>query len=349
MFGVVPLVAATDVVPARIVYLASAALGVVSSFGVALSDGPIPALCFRALAGIALAGTYMPGLRALTDGTDGPLRARIAALYTSSFTVGTALSFLLGRAGILWGWRWAFIVAAITGLAGLLIAWLMLPSARVKLRPRRRAVFPFRAAFQNRDAAILIVAYAATIWGATGLKQWIVLFLGFCSGTLAQNGWGMLAVAALINLLGVPAGLWGNEIAIRFGLRITASLVFLASAVATGLFGFAAILPFGAAAAAALAASFIAQGNFSNLTSGLLAVAMPRYAGATMALYSCIGFAAGFVGNVLFGMTLDRFGGASQWNAWIMSFATCGLACLVGGIATLFLSQHVGQKAELSG
>jgi len=104
MFAVVPLVAATDRVPARTVYLASAALSIASSFGVALSDTFAPALCFRALAGMGLAGMYMPGLRALTDGIDGRRRARIAALYTSSFTIGVALSFLLGRAGIAWGW-----------------------------------------------------------------------------------------------------------------------------------------------------------------------------------------------------------------------------------------------------
>ena len=51
------------------------------------------------------------------------------------------------------------------------------------------------------------------------------------------------------------------------------------------------------------------QGNFSNLTSGVLAVAAPRYRGATIGLYSCIGFGAGFLGTLLFGVTLDQFGG----------------------------------------
>jgi MFS family permease len=65
-----------------------------STVGVAFSDALLPALGFRALAGIALAGMYMPGLRALTDDTEGPRRARIAAFYTSSFTVGAALARL---------------------------------------------------------------------------------------------------------------------------------------------------------------------------------------------------------------------------------------------------------------
>jgi MFS family permease len=153
---------------------------------------------------------------------------------------------------------------------------------------------------------------------------------------------------SLISLLGVPAGLLGVELAIRYGLRLAATLIFLAAATVTGLFGFTAMLPFGAAAVAALAASVVAQGTFSNLTSGLLAVVVPRYAGVTMALYSCVGFGGGFLGNVLFGVTLDGFGGAVERRAWIMSFGTCGVAFIVGAGVTLFLSPHV-ERAPTAG
>jgi predicted MFS family arabinose efflux permease len=344
MLGVVPLVAATDRMPARTVYLACAALGVVSSFGLTLSETFAPALLFRALAGLGLAGMYMPGLRALTDGTAGARRARVAALYTSSFTVGTALSFLLGRAGFIWGWRAAFMVVSIMSLAGLAIAWAMLPRQAVPATPEK-TLFPLRAILQNRNAVILIAAYTATIWGAVGLRQWVVVFLGFCAGDPTRTDWSMLAVAAIINLLGVPAGLWGNELAIRFGLRFTAILVFVATAIVTGLFGLAALLPVLLASLAALAVGFIAQGNFSNLTSGLLAVAAPQYAGATMALYSCIGFGGGFFGTVLFGFTLDRFGGADQLGAWVACFGSSGIACLLGAAAMALLSRDIERQA----
>ena len=340
MLGVVPLVAATDRLSARMVYLASAALSVISTLGVALSDTFGPALCFRALTGLGLAGMYMPGLRALTDGMDGPRRSRVAALYTSSFTVGTAVSFLLGRAGILWGWRAAFIAAGAAGFAGFAIAWAMLPRPTARPAPPKM-LFPLRAVMQNRDAVVLIAAYTATIWGAVGLRQWVVVFLVFCAGDPARTDWSMLAVAALTNLLGVPAGLWGNELAIRFGLRLTAVAVFGVSAIAMAFLGFAALLPYLAAAFVALAISFIAQGNFSNLTSGVLAVAAPQHAGATMALYSCIGFSGAFVGTVLFGAALDVFGGTSQLSAWVAGFATSALACLLGAAATLWLSRDV--------
>ena len=340
MLGVVPLVTTTDRIPPRTVYLVCAVLSVISSFGLALSDAFGPALFFRAITGLGLAGMYMPGLRALTDGIKGARRARVAALYTSSFTVGTALSFLLGQAGILWGWRAAFMVAALAGLAGFVISWAMLPRSSDKPGPAK-TFFPLRAVLQNRSAVILIIAYTATIWGAVGLRQWVVVFLGFSAGDPTHTDWNTLAVASLINLLGVPAGLWGNELAIRFGLRFTSILVFVVTAVVTSLFGLSSLLPFLLAALAALAVGFIAQGNFSNLTSGLLAAADPRNAGATMALYSCIGFGGGFLGTVLFGFTLDRFGGINQLAAWVASFGSSGIVCLIGAAAMALLSRDV--------
>src|SRR3984893_696602 len=129
MLAVLPLVSLTDRQPARRVYLASSALSALSCFGVALCDSLLPALGYRAVAGIALAGMYMPGLQALTEGVEGTMRARIAAWYTSSFTIGASLSFLLGRIGTLLGWRSAFVLAGILSTAGVVIAWAALPRA----------------------------------------------------------------------------------------------------------------------------------------------------------------------------------------------------------------------------
>ncbi len=179
------------------------------------------------------------------------------------------------------------------------------------------------------------------------MRQWIVVFLAFCAADQAgapAQAWIMLAVGALISFLGVPAGLLGNELSIRYGLRNIASLVFLLSAFAGGLFGFTAMLPYVAVLCLAVAVGFVVQGNFSNLTSGVLAVAAPRHRGATIGLYSCVGFGAGFLGTLLFGVTLDLFGGTSQLGAWVLSFGTCGLACLAGAAATMFLSRDVWQR-----
>jgi len=342
MLGVIPLVGLTDRVPARTIYLASNVLGALACFGIALSGGLLPALFWRGLAGVALAGMYMPGLRALTDGMEGPRRARAAAWYTSSFTLGSSLSFLLGRAGIDWDWHAAFAVAGALGIAGVLLAWAALPRAQAGLAEPPRTVFDPRPVLADRDALVLIAGYAATIWGTAGLRQWIVVFLAFCADATTP-GWSMLAVGALIGFLGVPAGLLGNELMLRFGLRATALGVFLLSAAANGLFGLVAGLPYAAVVVLALVAGFVVQGNFSNLTSGVLAVGDPRHRGAIVAAYSCIGFAGGFVGTLLFGVALDRFGGTARLAAWAAAFGTCAVACLAGAVATALLSRDLGR------
>jgi predicted MFS family arabinose efflux permease len=346
MLGVLPLVTLTDRIPARTIYLVSSAFSAVSSLGVALSHGLLPALGWRAVAGAALAGMYMPGLRALTDGVHGARRARIAALYTSSFTLGASLSFLLGQAGIAWGWRSAFILAGVLGGIGTLLAWAALPRPDIAPAGQVQPMLDVRAVFGNRDAVVLTLGYAAVIWGSVGLRQWIVLFLASCAIGQRPVAWSMLAISTVIGLLGVPAGLLGNELSLRFGLRRVAVVVFLLSGLVNAIFGVVALLPYGAVVAASLIAGFIAQGNFSNLTSGILAVAAPSHGGATVALYSCIGFGGGFLGTLLFGVALDGFGGTTAPAAWVVAFATCGMACLGGALATGLLSREPWSPAS---
>jgi predicted MFS family arabinose efflux permease len=345
MVGVLPLVALTDRAPARTIFLVCSALSALSSFGIALSNSLLPALAWRGVGGMALAGMYMPGLRALTDGMTGTTRARAAAWYTSSFALGSSLSFLLGQAGLLGDWHYAFLASGALGIIGVLLAWAVLPRMNAGHVAERPSAMPnFRRVLGHRDVLALVVGYTATIWGTAGLRQWIVVFLAFCAaeqGGKVAPGWSMLTVGALVGLLGVPASLCGNELSLRFGLRAAAMGVFLVSALVNALFGFAAMLPFGSVVVLAVAAGFIVQGNFSNLTSGLLAVAEPRLMGATVAVYSCIGFAGGFVGTLLFGLTLDFFGGAARLAAWVLAFGTCAVACLAGGIASLFLSRDL--------
>jgi predicted MFS family arabinose efflux permease len=347
MVGVIPLVALTDRLPARTIFLTCSVLSALSCFGIALSDGLLPALVWRAAGGIALAGMYMPGLRALTDGMAGTKRARAAAWYTSSFTLGSSLSFLLGQAGRLSNWRSAFVLSGVLGALGVLLAWAALPRMNAEVATDRfGTMVGFRRALGDRNVLALIVAYAATIWGTAGLRQWIVVFLAFCVANQggAAQGWSMLMIGAVIGLLGVPAGLCGNELSLRLGMRATAMGVFLVSVLANALFGFAAMLPYGAVVVLAMVAGFVVQGNFSNLTSGLLEVADPQRRGVVVAVYSCIGFAGGFLGALLFGVALDRFGGSARLVAWVMAFGVCAIACLAGSIATAFLQRDLGRS-----
>jgi MFS family permease len=71
------LVALTDRLPVRRVYMLGTGLTALSHFGFALfADGFWSALLLRMLAGIGWAGTYMPGLKAIADPLEGTAQSR---------------------------------------------------------------------------------------------------------------------------------------------------------------------------------------------------------------------------------------------------------------------------------
>jgi MFS family permease len=72
MLAVIPLVSLTDRRPGRQLYLASSVLSALSCVGMGLCDSLLPALGFRALAGIAMAGMYMQESAALSRRTPVP-------------------------------------------------------------------------------------------------------------------------------------------------------------------------------------------------------------------------------------------------------------------------------------
>ena len=347
MLGVLPLVSLTDAIAARHIYLACSALSAISCLALAVVGDWRLALLWRGIGGVTLAGMYMPGLRAVTDGLTGLARARVAAAYTSAFTLGTSLSFLTGQIGIVLDWRSAFVLAGVLGILGTALAFRCLPRIPPP-RARRRYLPDLRPVLRNRASMTLVASYAATIWGCAGIRQWIVLFLLYCAGsaTGVAQGWTMLLAGTVINALGVPAGLLGNELSLRFGLRRAAIVTFLLSTFVCITFSFVASLPYGLALAAALLAGFVLQGNFANLTTALLMVADPVTRGATMALYSCVGFGGGFLGTLLFGLTLYLAGGPNRGNAWTLAFATCGMACLAGALVLRALPPSLGRAGD---
>ena len=93
----VPVLASvTDRHDARRIMGLGALLGIISALGYAFgARGFWSALALRFVAGISLAGIYMPGLKVVSDNTEGALHSRFVSFYTASFSIGASLSYLL--------------------------------------------------------------------------------------------------------------------------------------------------------------------------------------------------------------------------------------------------------------
>lgn len=334
MTAVPVLSSLTDRYDARRIHVGSCLLAAVSNIAFAFfADGVVSAAAFQALAGAGLGGTYMPGLKALTDRVTGPRQGRFIAFYTSTFGIGTSLSLLLaGWLGRWISWNWAFgLLAAGPAAAALIVFQGLAPLEPARLSGGQGALLDNFRVLRDRSVLAYVLRYAAHCWELFGLRSWMVAFILFGYG-LAQSGrpaLGATEAAATINLLGIPVSILGNEAAVRFGRGRYIPVVMAASGSLAWFAGFSAGWPWWVMLVL-LAVYFIAiMSDSAALTAGLVASTPPHQRGAAMAVYSFGGFGAGFLAPLVFGLVLDVAGGKSAPTAWGFAFGSLGIGCLL--------------------
>lgn len=334
------LASLTDRVDARRVVLAGTATVAAAAAGFALfAQGLWSASFFQALAGVGLAGVYMPGLRALVDRYRGAHQPRAVAFYSASFSLGTALSFFaVGVAADAFGWRVAFAMAAGAALAGTLVVALAL--APVPPPPPGR-LLDFRPVLANRRAMGYVLGYGVHVCELFGLRSWMVAFLAFSlSLSAGAAGPAPATVASLAALVGMVASLGGAEVAAR-AERARAIIAFmLASAAASAGIGFAAALPYGAVIALVLVYQALVMLDSAALTTGAVLSAEEGRRGATLAMHSVAGFIGAAVGPITVGVVLDLMGGGETPAAWGAAFAAMGAIALLGPVALALLGRR---------
>ncbi|KIH76516.1 Nitrate/nitrite transporter NarK [Geoalkalibacter ferrihydriticus] len=334
------LVGMTDRIDTRRIYLLATALAALGSLGFALwAQGMLTAMFFQAVVGAGLAGTYMPGLRLLTDHFRGPVPSRGVAFYTATFGLGTTGSLLLAGALEPVGWQWAFVVAALGPLIAGPMVLISFPA-----RPPQASgappglLFDFRPVFRNREAMSYIFGYAAHCWELFGLRSWMPAFFAFSMGLTATQGgfwFGAAALAAWVNMIGPLASILGNEVAVKKGRRRLVLSTMAGSGVLACLVGFSAPLPLIIVFTLMTIYFLFVMGDSAALTAGLVAAAEPGRKGAAMALHSLMGFGAGFLAPLAFGLVLDLAGGNESVTAWGLAYVALGFWSLFAVVAAL--------------
>lgn len=320
------LVSLTDRLDARRVYLASAALSGFALAGFALFARSFEAALFWWwLAGLGLAGTYMPGLKALTDRLPVAVQSRGTAFYTASFGVGAGLSYLwleLSRSAFVWPVLFgiaAFCVALAVLLVFCAVAAGQLPPPTHVARGRWRSVLG------DRRILAFCGAYFGHNWELFGFRSWLVAYIAWTHGN-APDAWTAMPglIAALATFLAVPASILGNEGAQRWGRSRWLNRVMPLSGGLALLVAFAGAQPSWLLVPLLLLYAASMNLDSAALTAGLLTETPAEKRGTALALYSTIGFAGGFVGPVAFGMALDAFN-RSTHAGWAAGFVTLAI------------------------
>jgi MFS family permease len=328
----VPLATAlTDRIDAKKVYLVGGLLATSGLLGMGiLADNFWTALIFMAINGAGLAGTYMPGLKILSDRIKTGELSRHIAFYTAFFGIGTGFSYLCSG----WildglGWRYVFGIIALGPFTALLIVLIFIPALTHEkwhgpIHIRLHDIFPvdkWRLVLQDKTASGFIFGYTVHSIELFASRSWLVAFFAFCAITTGDSFLlTATTLAGVINFFGVPASITGNEIALRIGRQKWIFIVMLTSAA----FGMALALSTGQSwwliIALATGHAIFIMADSATLTAGLVVSAQENIKGAAMGLHSLMGFGGGLLGPAIFGFVLDLAGSRSSQIAWVWAY-----------------------------
>jgi MFS family permease len=326
------LLALTDRVPARRIYLIGTGATALAHLGFAFAGGFWEGLAWRALAGIGWAGAYMPGLKAIADPLTGAAQSRAVSWHAAGVGTAGALSFAVsGAMAALAGPEAAFLLGGAMAAGAFAIALLVLPDAPPPRRAGGGRLLDFRPVLANRRAMAWIAGYCVHTLEMAVLRAWAVAFLAASFAAAAPPSWlpGPTVLFTIAGLVGIAVSLSGNEASERFGRGRVVGAAMLSGA------ALAAVTGFTAGSAPLLALGFVLAWNAAiyldsaALTAGTVQAADPALRGATMGLHSMAGYAGGFAGPLLCGVVLDLAGGDGAL-AWGLAFGHVALIVLAG-------------------
>lgn len=325
------LVGITDRMDARYIYLFSAFLGGAGCLCFAFFATDFWTACGSwALVGAGLAGTYMPGLQILNARLDDDTRLRLLPYYTSSFGIGTGMSFLV------MGWLYSFTDAKTAFITSAVASFIAFLGVGLCVAPKNveqeadgpvRHPFDFRPAFQNQRARFYIFSYGAHSYELFAFRSWLFAFLVFAGGyhTTGLSSMFLSTIVSVLAVLGMVFSVLGARFCMRFGRARMIRLYGVLTICAAAAFGLAGYINFWLLVIAAGLFNITIMLDSASLTAGTVESASPYDRGALLAIHSMIGFGGGALGGPVAGWLLDQNGGEHSLAAWAIAMGLMGV------------------------
>jgi len=323
----------------------------------AFADGFLSALLLYGLAGLCSGGSYTPGLTLISQ-RFAAARGRAMGFYLAAASVGYALSLVLsGLVTPHFGWRGAYVMAALGPVLGSAIAfWTLRAGANVvhpPATPEARG-HPVREVLANRPALLSIFAYAFHTWELVGIKTWLPAFLAAAAVYSGMSMVDAASLAALLTALGYVAsaagGVAGGALSDRLGRTRTILIASCASLACSFTFGWLFGLPLWLLVAIACLYLFAAIADSSVYSTAATELVPPRLIGATYSVRSVIGLSAGALSPWALGAVIDfaRDAGAPERLTWGLAWCVLGAGAALGPLMTWRL-RHMPEAARMAG
>jgi MFS family permease len=307
---------------------------------VLFADGFWSALWLHALTGLCQGGSYTPALALINDHVGRERRGRAMGYLIAGSSAGYALC--LGLAGLSLAytdWRGALAVVACLPVLSWLLGLYVLKGTPnlVHARPAGESLLgAIPAVWRNRRGMLSIWGYTAHNWELLGLWAWLPAFL---TAALLAHGSGIETSSSLALMLtgityvaniggsitgGVMADRWGRTQAILLWSCVSLALSFS--------IGWLMALPIALLVVLACLYNFAAIADSATHSTVLAETVPAHYLGVAYAVRSVLGFGAGVISPVAFGIALDFGGGKGSADAlaWGLAWTTLGVGAMLG-------------------
>ena len=334
--------ALADRVGARRVFLVgSVTTAVIAALFAALARDYWSGLVLYTLLALTLGSTYTTGILLVAEHVPVDRRGRAMGAYLAGHSLGLALALMLAGAAIpRGGYVLAFWLLALGAIAGGGLAWIAMHSTGNAVPPRATHQRFAGEVLRNRPAMLVIAGYIFHSWELLGMWAWTPAFLAACfvaAGAELTRGAGLGAyVTSLFHLTGMLAALVAGVFADRFGRTPVILVMAAVSAGCSLVFGWLIGASLALVVGVGLLYGFAALGDSPIYSTALTEVVAPAYRGSALALRSLLGYGAGAIAPLLFGVILD-WQGTRNAGAWGWAFVSLGAAGLGAVLSAVLL------------
>lgn len=319
---------------ARRIFVLSALLSAAASalFGFLARDYTATLLLYS-LVGLAQGGVYTPGIVLMAERFPVARRGGAVGWFIASTSLGYATSLAVSGGLIaLGGYRWAFLGTGLLPSAGALILWATLRSTPNIVHDRRTGTSLLAVLSNERNVRSLMAGYSWHCWELLGMWAWTPAFLAaslVLSGAPSIHSAEFAAyVVAAMHIVGAVASPTMGHLSDLLGRRAVLTGLAAAGTFLSLIFGWLVAAPLPVLVVLMLVYGFAVIGDSPVLSAAMTEAVAPNRLGSVLAIRSLLGFGAGAVSPVAFGVVLDYFRvgdhAAAAWGPAFMVFAIGG-------------------------
>lgn len=326
---------ATDRIPARIVFLASAATSVVGNalFPLAAFD-VLSASALRFIAGVGLVGLYMPGLRLIAAAFPASARGAAMGMYVTAFYAANAVSLFVS--GILlddFEWRRALLIVSAASALSVPMAF-ALTLGRDAGAPSSSGGGGLRlSALADKRSRTFVIGYSLHAMELYAVRVWLPGLLAAAQVARGADTAQAAASAATLGGIALAAGsvgpVMGGALSDRFGRAASAMAIFALSGVCCLAIGWAASAPWQIAIALACVLGWATAADSSIYSTAIAETSPPEALGSSMALQAFFGFMGGVIGPIYMGAILDFAPPSTRWGIGFGGAAALSIIALI--------------------